>query len=336
MTILFSQTFAADGTSSSEPTAAVAAAASSPSGVLLGIHCIAGHSGRWRDLAVRIARPIVAFDLRGHGRSTWDCPWSLAQHVRDVLETVDALGIAEGGRKIHILGHSFGGLLTCAVWAARPDMVKSLILADPVVRVVAPRSQLPMTLLFGFDPSKATLFASGFLDPLPYAYPDIQTAALSRSASISEPSLRAAGCLDPDSGAIVRPHPALDVDLGPDHLLSDAPDPLLLPDPAARPVRFRWSRPAILVAASELATPLPRPPVAAATDAADAPHRPDRVLLMPARLAPFVGDAQLDAARDAFGADRTEVRWLECGHMVMWELPQEFADLVKKHLATFD
>ncbi|KAJ1545125.1 hypothetical protein HK405_008119, partial [Cladochytrium tenue] len=123
MAILFSQTFAADGTPSSEPNAAAAAAASSPSGVLLALHGIQGHSGRWRDLATRLVRPVVAVDLRGHGRSTWDCPWSLAQHVRDVLETIDALGIAEGGRKIHVLGHSFGGLLACAVWAARPDLI---------------------------------------------------------------------------------------------------------------------------------------------------------------------------------------------------------------------
>src|SRR6185437_11258012 len=56
------------------------------------LHGVTGHGLRFRKLAEeRLANRfrVVAADLRGHGHSTWDEPWSIAAHVEDLLETFD-------------------------------------------------------------------------------------------------------------------------------------------------------------------------------------------------------------------------------------------------------
>jgi len=70
---------------------------------------------------------IVAPDLRGHGRSTSEPPWTFAQHVDDLVETVDALGIS----KADWVGHSFGGRLVLELAARRPERVRRAVLLDP-------------------------------------------------------------------------------------------------------------------------------------------------------------------------------------------------------------
>ncbi len=68
-----------------------------------------------------------ALDLRGHGRSGWEKPWTLDQHVEDVLETVT--------QPATWIGHSFGGRLTAEITARRPDLVERAVLLDPALWV---------------------------------------------------------------------------------------------------------------------------------------------------------------------------------------------------------
>jgi lipase len=70
---------------------------------------------------------VLAFDLRGHGRSTWEPPWTLARHVDDVVETLFSRGI-DGA---DFIGHSFGGRLTLELTAR--GFVRRAVLIDPVV-----------------------------------------------------------------------------------------------------------------------------------------------------------------------------------------------------------
>ena len=70
---------------------------------------------------------VRALDLRGHGRSGWEEPWTIAQHVEDVLETVDEPAIW--------IGHSFGGRLAAEITARRPDLVERAVLLDPALWV---------------------------------------------------------------------------------------------------------------------------------------------------------------------------------------------------------
>lgn len=75
---------------------------------------------------------VAAIDLRGHGRNTTTAnppypSWSV--HVRDVIKWLDkhcSSGLVLGG-------HSMGGCVAAMVAAKRPDLVKGLVLADPVI-----------------------------------------------------------------------------------------------------------------------------------------------------------------------------------------------------------
>jgi lipase len=70
---------------------------------------------------------VRALDLRGHGRSGWEEPWTISQHVDDLLETVTAPAVW--------IGHSFGGRLTTEVIARRPELVERAVLLDPALWV---------------------------------------------------------------------------------------------------------------------------------------------------------------------------------------------------------
>lgn len=96
---------------------------------VLAIHGVTGHGGRWRRFAddelpgVRVLAP----DLRGHARSTWAPPWHLEQHVADLVGVIER----HGGGPVTVIGHSLGGALACRLTAARPDLVRALLLLDP-------------------------------------------------------------------------------------------------------------------------------------------------------------------------------------------------------------
>jgi lipase len=94
------------------------------------LHGIGQHGGIYAQLGKRLAgegRRVLALDLRGHGGSGHEPPWSLATHAGDVLETLDAEGIEAAA----FVGHSFGGAVAAALSAAEPDRVERLALLDP-------------------------------------------------------------------------------------------------------------------------------------------------------------------------------------------------------------
>jgi lipase len=98
---------------------------------VLAVHGLTGHGARWRALFdghlpdVAVAAP----DLIGHGRSSWDAPWTIDANVAALAAVVDA----DGGAPVTVVGHSFGGALALNLAAARPDLVRALVLLDPAV-----------------------------------------------------------------------------------------------------------------------------------------------------------------------------------------------------------
>jgi lipase len=103
--------------------------ASSPTVVCL--HGVTAHGERFAQLAEeRWASRfhVLAPDLRGHGRSTWEPPWTFAQHVADLLETFPEPAMW--------VGHSFGGRLILELAARHPEHVRRAVLLDPAIHVL--------------------------------------------------------------------------------------------------------------------------------------------------------------------------------------------------------
>jgi proline-specific peptidase len=96
---------------------------------LLALHGRPVSSDALEPLAALAAsgRPVVLYDQLGHGRS--DRPrdpglWSLDLHVEEVGEVRRALGLD----RVHLLGHSFGGVFALEYALERPAGVASLVL----------------------------------------------------------------------------------------------------------------------------------------------------------------------------------------------------------------
>ena len=100
--------------------------------LLVCLHGITGYGGRFKYLAEdRLARRfhVVAPDLRGHARSGWEEPWTLAAHVADILETADG--------PARWIGHSFGGRRLAELMSRAPERVERAIMLDPALVVPA-------------------------------------------------------------------------------------------------------------------------------------------------------------------------------------------------------
>jgi lipase len=102
---------------------------------------------------------VRALDLRGHGRSGWEEPWTIDQHVQDILETVSGPGAW--------IGHSFGGRLVAEITARRPELVERAVLLDPALWV---------------PPGVSEPLAQGELAREPYA--SVDEAMRAREASV--------------------------------------------------------------------------------------------------------------------------------------------------------
>jgi pimeloyl-ACP methyl ester carboxylesterase len=79
--------------------------------------------------ALAAARPVIAWDLRGHGRSGAPADpglYSEAACVEDMRALLDAVGI----RRAALGGLSLGGYLSLAFVLAHPDRVAALLLFD--------------------------------------------------------------------------------------------------------------------------------------------------------------------------------------------------------------
>jgi pimeloyl-ACP methyl ester carboxylesterase len=101
--------------------------------VVVFLHSSGMSGAQWRRTAEELARGgarTLVPDLLGSGRST---PWPEGRPFRflDDLEVVDQL-LARVGRPVHLVAHSYGGLIALRAAVRDPARVRSLTLYDPV------------------------------------------------------------------------------------------------------------------------------------------------------------------------------------------------------------
>ena len=113
-----SESFVAEG-----PAGSLAGVDQAPAGgghglpVLL-VHGINMSKDVWTDVADRVAehRRVVSFDLRGHGESAKQGPYTESDYADDALAVLDAKGI----ERAHIVGTSFGGSTAVSLASRHP------------------------------------------------------------------------------------------------------------------------------------------------------------------------------------------------------------------------
>lgn len=137
------------------------------------VHGLTQHGGVFTEMGERLASEgvrAVSVDLRGHGRSLREPPWDTETHVRDLLDTADALDISNATW----IGHSFGGHLVASLATSAPERVDRLALLDPA---------------FALDP--AYTLKSAEMDRLDWSFASVDGAvnALLQSDRVIAPSL---------------------------------------------------------------------------------------------------------------------------------------------------
>src|SRR5215207_566220 len=114
-----------------------------PAGSALPVVCLPGlsrNASDFHDLALALAgdverpRRVLALDYRGRGRSDYDPDWrsyDIKVELGDVLQVLTATGVEEAV----FVGTSRGGIITMALSAARPALLRGAVLNDigPVI-----------------------------------------------------------------------------------------------------------------------------------------------------------------------------------------------------------
>lgn len=90
-------------------------------------HGLFGSARNWGVLSKRlgVARPVVAVDMRNHGNS-----FHHPSNTYDDLANDLALVIEANGGVADVLGHSMGGKAAMVLALSRPELVRSLVVAD--------------------------------------------------------------------------------------------------------------------------------------------------------------------------------------------------------------
>lgn len=92
-----------------------------------------GLARRWQDYATLLPWltpqwSVIALDHRGHGKSSrMPGSYLVPDYVADAVAVLEAIA----DRPALLYGHSLGALVAVGVAAARPDLVKGIVLEDP-------------------------------------------------------------------------------------------------------------------------------------------------------------------------------------------------------------
>jgi lipase len=110
-------------------------------------------------------RRVVAFDLRGRGRSAGSGPFGIDQHARDLWRAIDALGL----ERPVLCGHSLGAFAAVAAAGSRPGAAAGLALLDGGLWSPAPVPVELVHAIFADDRARLDL-----------TFPDVRAYAIHR------------------------------------------------------------------------------------------------------------------------------------------------------------
>jgi pimeloyl-ACP methyl ester carboxylesterase len=103
-------------------------------GTTLLTHATGFHARVWDQVIAALPEPlrsqrIIAWEARGHGRSSKRGPFDWNTCGQDLVAFIDALDLEH----VVIAGHSMGGHLAVLAAIARPQRIQRLVLIDPVI-----------------------------------------------------------------------------------------------------------------------------------------------------------------------------------------------------------
>jgi len=111
----------------------------------------------WKDVIKRLKNPILYLDLRGHGQSQSFDSYKLEEFSKDLNEILNKEKI----KKLILIGHSMGGMISLIFHKMFRSKVKKLILIDTTYKhpipfwynLIYPLDVL-LTILFTYTPLK--------------------------------------------------------------------------------------------------------------------------------------------------------------------------------------
>jgi pimeloyl-ACP methyl ester carboxylesterase len=124
---------------------------------LLLVHGWPASSFYWENVLPLFARHhrVIAVDLKGFGRSDGpDLPvYTMSHHAADLASLIESKGL----RKVKVLGHSMGGMISAMLALERPDLVGRLVLVAAPVH--GPTGLFAHWMAAGRMPGRALVFA---------------------------------------------------------------------------------------------------------------------------------------------------------------------------------
>ena len=112
----------------------------SPRAVVLGIHGLGEHSGRYQNVVDALCPrgfALYIHDLRGHGRSGGKRGHvtAFSEYLTDTRRTLEAVRKAEPEKPLFLLGHSMGGLIAMRYATLYPEGLRGLVLSSASLKI---------------------------------------------------------------------------------------------------------------------------------------------------------------------------------------------------------
>lgn len=123
----------------------------SPRAVLVIVHGIGDHSGRYMNIVNHLVSSQIAvygYDLRGHGNSPGQRGHidSWVEYRTDLMNYINVIGAHQSGHQIFLLGHSMGALIALDYVQREKEQVAGAIISGAPIEPVGVAKPLKVAL----------------------------------------------------------------------------------------------------------------------------------------------------------------------------------------------